>query len=155
MLIPVAVVEANNAGVELAYAEKTSDTSITATSEATADTVVTAGAVVLDGSTKIIVEFSSPTIQSPGAAGSRGTFIVLYAAKDGAAAASLGRLDVVFNATAAQISIGKLSRRIYTPTVGSYVFSIRSYVTAGTGTVEGGTGVSGGTMPAYIRVTVA
>ena len=60
---------------ELAYAEITANVNVTAISEATAQTVVTAPAITLDGATPILVEFYSPLV-SPAATAP--LFLVLF-----------------------------------------------------------------------------
>ena len=64
-------------GYELDYVQKTTDTTISATSEATATTVVTANAVSFDGSTRVAIEFFSPYV-APGATGGSSIVICLY-----------------------------------------------------------------------------
>ncbi len=139
-------------GLELAYAQVTVDTSITATTEGAADTIVTAVAIVLDGSTTIEVIFFSQQVQSPGAAASRFTSVVLYDAVGGAAAASIGGMGLVFTDASARTDAPFYCSRRLTPAAGSHVYSARAYVNAGTGTVNAGTGASGTEAPAFIQV---
>src|SRR5262245_64876015 len=50
---------AGGSGAELAYAEITAAVNLTATTEATANTIITAPAVTVDGSTAILIMFYS------------------------------------------------------------------------------------------------
>jgi hypothetical protein len=136
-------------GYELDYVEKTSDTSLTATAEATADTVVTGSSVAYDGSTPVIIEFFAPRI-APHATGSHYVWVTLY---DGSS--SIGQWGLFQNPAAS--ADGKpclLSRRL-TPSAASHTYSVRAYCGPGStsGTVYAGVGGSGAAMPAYIRIT--
>lgn len=139
-----------SAGGQLAYVEKTSDTSITATVEASADTVVTAGAIVFDGSTAVIIEFWTPALRAAATAGA----ILNVWLFDGSS--SIGRLAAVENPATSVFTAfpGLMGRRI-TPSAASHTYSIRSTVSTGTGTVRGGAGGAGTLVPAYIRITRA
>lgn len=139
--------------VELEYVEFTSAVNITATTEGGADTIVTAGAVVLDGSTEILIEFGCPYCDTPGGGADRGTHILLYAAKDGGAAASLGFISSIFNSASNASRNAMYATRRYTPASGSYVYSIRGFVTAGTGHANAGAGGSGNWAPGWIRIS--
>lgn len=127
-------------GLELAYNEFTSNVSVTATTEGTANTVVTASAVSCDGATPVVIEFY--TLQL--AKGSTYIRLFLY---DGAA--SVGML-------AENLATGPVVvQRKLTPSNASHTFSIRGSVDAGTGTVVGGAGGLAASMPGYIRITKA
>jgi hypothetical protein len=147
MLIPTAVVQAADSVVELAYVEFTANVNITATTEATADTIVSAGAVNFDGVTEVMIEFYADSIESPGVVGGRGTFIVFYEDAD-----SIGTVTEVFNEAATAIRALCFGRRFLTPTAGSKTYSVRGFVTNGTGIVRGGLGGGGARMPGYIRI---
>jgi len=54
-------------GYELGYTEFTANVSVRATTETTANTIVTAPAVSTDGATRIRVEFFSPFVRNPAA----------------------------------------------------------------------------------------
>jgi hypothetical protein len=139
------------AGHEYAYAEITSTASITGT--VTPDVVITAGAVVLDGSTTILVEFFSPDVVTPGGGTNRDTSTFLYDAVDGGAAASIGKMSQTFIASSDAIQAPLYASRRLTPAAGSHVFSFRASVAAGTGSIIAGAGGAGNFMPAFIRVT--
>jgi hypothetical protein len=156
MFIPTTTLTTNPTQAELAYTEFTvGDAAIVVTSSATAITLVTASAVVLDGSTRIAVEFYAPLVITPGGAVSRGTLIEIFGAKDGGAAASLGVVANPFSVTSASIGETVLTCNYLTPASGSWVYSARAYVTAGTGQVLVGTGGAGAFVPGYIRVAEA
>jgi len=134
-------------GAELDYTEITTDASITATTEATADTVVTAGAVVFDGSTTVMVEFSTSRGRPEPVAGALLT-VVLY---DGAT--SLGEFGYIRSAAAQnQLLPMRLARRL-TPSAASHTFSVRAFVSTGTGILKAGPGGVGLIVPAFIRIT--
>lgn len=137
---------------ELDYTEITSSVSITATTEGAADTVVSAGAIVFDGSTRICIEFYSPLIQ-PGATASSQIAVLLY---DGSS--SIGFILVAMKdgtSTAQRGTTGCLVRRFLTPSAASHTYSIRAFRVVSNGTVVAGAGGSGDNMPAYIRITTA
>lgn len=136
-------------GYEFDYVEKTSDTSVTATTEAGADTVVTAAAVSYDGSTRICIEFYSQNVVPKAAAGDS---ILIYLF-DGSS--SIGRIAWVSSQAANNQRVPVLTRRFLTPSNASHTYSIRASVSAATGTVGGGSGGAAGAMPAYIRQTKA
>lgn len=135
-----------SAGGEKDYVEKTSNTSITATTEGTANTIVTGASVSYDGSTAVMIEFFAPAINS---AGGSGNSIVICLYEDGS---SVGQLGTVFNngATALQVPVFTARRR--TPSNGSHTYSIRAFVNTGTGTVSAGAGGSGASFPCYMRI---
>jgi hypothetical protein len=141
---------------ELAYAERTTTANVTATVEASADTVLTAGSVAVDGSTDVIVEFFSPFLRADNAAADRNLSLFLF--DNGV---SVGRIAFVrstsFSATGLSYTAAPggpaLARRRLRPSAGSHAYSIRAIVNAGTGIVLAGAGGVGVDVPAYIRVT--
>jgi hypothetical protein len=143
--LPLSIVQLQ-VGYAFSYVELQSAALITATTEATANTVVTAASITLDGATSICVRFASYRVD-------RGTtflVLVLYDAVGTGAAASLGRIGVC-DADLQPFS----AERFFTPRAGVHTFSVRAFVDAGTGAVQADTGGSGKGMPAYIRVTRA
>jgi hypothetical protein len=137
-------------GQELAYAEATALVAVTATTEATAQAVVTAPAVTFDGTTRVIVEFFSRSLNPPAAAVGATLTLCLF---DGAS--SVGVVAGVQTPAAANMLAPAIGRRLLTPTSGAHTYSIRGYVSTGTGNVSAGPGGAGQNMPAYIRVTRA
>lgn len=130
------------AGAEMAYAQIVSSVNITATTEGTANTVLTLPATTFDGATKVKLEFFDPRWQTPGSAAEM--VAVLY---DGAA--SVGLLGYGVNAGAG--AAGKFEY-IFTPAAATKTYSIRGYVSAGTGIAIAGAGGSGLNMPAWARI---
>lgn len=137
-------------GYEFDYVESTTTTNLTATTEDTANTIVTGSAVAYDGSTAVLIEFFAPQVQVPAAATNNYAQLYLY---DGAA--SIGNLGVVFfpNSGAGRAPV-RLTRRL-TPSAASHTYSIRGAVASGTGAVVGGAGGHAAGMPAFIRITKA
>lgn len=138
---------ASGVTIELDYVEFTSNVNPTATTEATANTVVTAGAESFDGSTIALIEFFSPIARPDNTATGRTLQLWLY---DGSS--SIGMLGQM-TTPAAQADHKQLflTRRL-TPSNASHTYSVRASVSAGTGLVGGGAGGNGNTMPGYIRI---
>ena len=133
-------------GYELSYTEFTGNVSITATTEATANTIVTAPALIFDGQTPIIIKFSAFEAVTA-AAGTQLNFW-LY---DGAN--SIGGLAALF-ASAGTVAAQVEREREFTPTVGPHTYSIRaSNSAAGTATVFSGAGGVGNNLPGFLRIT--
>jgi len=136
-------------GYEFAYAEFTSSVAISATSAATATTVVTAPAVLCDGNAKMIVEVYAPQWYGPTAAGAD----IIADLYDGST--DLGLCANLRSESTARGVDTLLARRILTPTAGSHTFSLRGWVTSGSGAIVGGAGGANTMLPGYIRVTKA
>lgn len=137
---------------ELDYVPITTGVNITATTEATATTIVTGSAVSYDGSTIVMIEFFSPEA-TPNASDNSFIRFVLY---DGSS--SIGYFGISFNpklAGGSSIRMPvKLERRL-TPSNASHTYSVRAYVDTGTGTVAAGAGGTATYVPAFIRITRA
>ncbi len=138
--------------IELDYVQITSNVSPTATTEATANTVVTGSAVTYDGSTPVVLEFFSETVR-PTATGGASLSLYLY---DGSS--SIGRIGLLSNpAPSGSNVLGvpvHIKRRL-TPSAASHTYSIRAAVSSGTGLISAGAGGSTAVMPAFIRITAA
>jgi len=135
-------------GTELDYVEITSSVNASATTEATANTVVTGSAVTYDGSTAVIIEFFSATVSSAVVTGAA-VQVWLY---DGSG--SIGEIAFVSqSATNGAVYGAVLARRRLTPSAAAHTYSIRASNINGTGVVGAGTGGSGTISPAYIRIT--
>lgn len=137
-------------GFEYDYAEIQASVSPTATTEGTANTVVTGNAVTYDGSTKVLIEFYAETIRprTDGTAGS----IMIYLYQDGT---SIGRFGLAHKSDAVAANWGvpcRIARRM-TPSNGSHTYSIRAAVSGGTGLISASTGGLGAAMPAFLRIT--
>jgi len=135
-------------GTELDYVQFTSNVSPTATTEGTANTVVTGTSISLDGSTSVVVEFFCS--QSRPAATTAAQLI--YVLLDGSTV--LGTFGVQ-NAVAAQNAYEPvmLRRRLATPSAGSHQYIVKAYVSTGTALIAAGSGGTGANVPGYIRVT--
>lgn len=136
-------------GYQLAYVEFTSAVTISATTEATANSVVSAGAVSFDGATPVIIEFFAVISQPAASAGSN---LIYYLYEDGA---SIGQLGQHQNPASSSNRVPVLLRRRMTPTSGSHTYEIRVVRGVGNGSVRAGVGGSGNEMPGYIRITVS
>lgn len=133
---------------EVGYVEFTAPVSVTATVEASSDTIVTAAAFTADGVSAYLITFSCPDAFPSSAAAGRNLRICLF--QDGT---TLGHI-AVFQTPAAANSINPIERSTrLIPSAGSRTYSIRAFVNAGTGTVDAGTGGSGNLRPGYIRIS--
>lgn len=136
-------------GYEFDYVEATSGVSPTATTEDTANTVITANAKAYDGSTIIIVQFYAFSVR-PDSTAARQLFIYLYD-DTGGGAASIGRLALIVSPAAAGDNKPVLVTRRLTPSNATHTYSIRAAVNAGTGNIGAGAGGHAADMPMYIR----
>jgi hypothetical protein len=134
-------------GEELDYVEKTTNTSITATTEAAANTVVTANAVAFNGSTTVMIEFFSPSIATQATSS---VFVTCWLYDGSSSIGLIGRVRTTAAVAGAWALTGK--RRL-TPSNATHTYSIRAMTTSGTSTVEGGAGGTAANMPAFIRIT--
>lgn len=135
---------------ELAYSQITAAVSVTATSAATATTVIAGSAVSYDGGA-IILEFFAPQIQTPSAAPGNSFMLNLW---DGAT--DLGYFGQCITAAASTLCVPVLLRRRLVPTVASHTYGVRAWTPSGTnGVVGAGVGGIGVLVPAYLRVTRA
>jgi hypothetical protein len=138
-------------GYEIDYVAITSPVNITATSEATADTIVTGNAIAYDGSTAVNLEFFCPYYTAIASA-ARDHLLTLY---DGAS--SIGFMALMsWPSSASSQRPGPVRTVVrFTPSAATHTYSIRGYVSAaGTGVVGAGAGPAASThMPAYIRIT--
>lgn len=132
---------------ELSYVEFSSAVSITATAEGSANTVVTAAALTVSGSTRICVEFYCANVQLPPSATGQ-VIICLYEG-----GSSIGRLAQLLNVAAATGGPSVFARRYWTPSAGTYTWSVRAWEFGGTATIAAGAGGSGNQFPGYIRIT--
>jgi hypothetical protein len=129
-------------GYEYAYNQITGNVSVVATTEGTANTIVTASAVTFDGATPVVIEFFSITGVTP--AGSLRLW--LY---DGAA--SIGQIAELTGASGNDAPLTAKVR--ITPAAATKTYSIRGSVSSGTGTIAAGAGGIGVVYPTFIRIT--
>jgi hypothetical protein len=137
-------------GFELDYVDKRSSSSITATTEATANTIVTGASIAYDGATSVMIEFFAPSFRPDTGAAGRRMDIVLY---DGAS--SIGFLGTFITPAASAMNIATTLQRKITPSNASHQYSIRAFVNSGTGIVSAGTGLIATAAPAFMRITKA
>ena len=123
-------------------AEKTTNTSVTATTEGTADTVLASNSVTYDG-TSVEIEFYSPNYYH--STGSNITFVLLRGATV---------LGIATSNTDSNGGDFKMRARD-TPSAAAHTYTVKAYVSSGTGTVGAGAGGSGNYLPAFIRITKA
>src|SRR5688500_13091450 len=133
------------AGAELAHAEITADVTISAATEATAQTVVSAGAVTFDGTSKVRLEFYTPSVSIPTVTA---LFLILH---DGTN--SLGWLCGVSNAAGTNENVVCHAVRVFTPAAGTRTYSIRGYRTASNVSIKAGAGGVGVYLPGFLRLT--
>ncbi len=140
-------------GHEFDYVQYTSNVSITATTEATANVVVTSNAVTYDGSTIVMIDYFTPTAVPQLTAGALLDFY-LYEKVGAGAAASIGLLGEIAQPAGANVIEvpPRLTRRM-TPSAASIIYSIRARTTSGTATIAAGAGGSTAVMPGFIRIT--
>ena len=136
-------------GGELAYAELTTNKTVTATNETSADLVVASPAITLDGTTAVYIECYSAGVYTPNIVGA---FIALILYQDGA---SIGRLGTFHAWAAQQYASSFFAKRKLTPAAGSRYWSFAAITSGGSGIVSAGAGGSGQTMPAFIRIVRA
>ena len=135
-------------GARLSYVEKTTNTTISATTEGTANTIVTAATIVFDGSTVVLIDYYAAAV-------SCGTGDVIFVLYDdaGSGAASVGIIGEFTQGTSLTTA-ARLTRSL-TPTAASHTYSVRAYRATANGTVVAGAGGSGAYMPTFICLTKA
>jgi hypothetical protein len=137
---------------EVAYNEITSGVSTTATTEATAATVISSSAVTFDGATLACVEFFSPDVL-PASVVNEYVLGTLWVSVGGGADAIVGRLFFESTATAGASHRSVMAVRRLTPASGSIVYRVKIQVNGGTsGSVGAGAGGATTLLPAFIRV---
>lgn len=141
---------AGTGGDELAYAEFTAPVSVTGTTVGGAQSIVSAGAVVFDGSTPVIIAFFAPSVQPGGSIGAQLNFHLLDGGTD------IGHIAQVRTPDAGSSFIVPVNAsRKLTPSAASHTYSIVCYRVTANGTVTAGAGGAAAYMPGYIRITDA
>lgn len=126
---------------EVAYTQFTANVTVSVTSEATATSVVSAGAITYEAVPHMI-EFFAPSLDSNG-----DTLHIIL--QDGSTV--LGDLYQGAGSGAAD-TVGTLQRRI-TPTAASHTYQVKAWISAGSGTIHAGAGGTGATrFPGFIRI---
>jgi hypothetical protein len=136
-------------GAELAYAEITSNFSVTGTSEAAAQIVITTPSVTIAAGQSIIAEFYSPWVTTPAVAAAA----LLIKLTD--VSNSFGTIANLFTPAAGVTGAPALARRRLTPSAGAHTFYAQAWVAGGaSGQITAGPGnVVGTYAPAYLRIT--
>jgi hypothetical protein len=137
-------------GTELDYVQVTSDTNVTATSEATANTIVTGSAVAYNGSTAVWIEF---WCDHAGPTATGGTNDIRFWLYDGSSSIGFIAYSQQDQASGQRQYLPIIGKRRITPSNATHTYSIRASVSAATGLVAAGAGGSGNIAPAYIRIT--
>lgn len=137
-------------GHEFDYVQITSGVNVTATTEATADVIVTSNAVTYDGSTIVLIEFSAVYVQTPPNVIAR---FYLYEKVGAGAAASIGQLAIAKGSDSTNVGYRPIfvARRM-TPSSASIIYSIRGATASGTTVVDAGAGGTATSFPAFIRI---
>jgi len=131
------------------YVEKTSDTTISATSAATADTCITSSPIVYPGGMEICIEIYSPSLV-PSGSNSADLIVTLW--ED---STDLGIIGQTGTTAASPPSFSSMFARMFrTPSAGSHTYIVKAWRTVGNGTFSGGTG-GAGYIAAYMRITKA
>lgn len=139
------VVTTSGGLVELAYKEQTFTNSITATTAATAQTLMGAVTVVCDGS-PIELEVFLAGARPDTAAGNRQLYLTLLI--DGSRV--LDQFGLVITPAAGDVYRPTTIKRRMIPTAGVHTYEVRAYVDAGTGFIESGS--TANRPMSYIRV---
>lgn len=132
---------------EVAYAEITSDLTVSNSSAATAHTVVSAGAIVLEAVPHLIT-ISAPQVQ----VGNVGTAFLTFDLWDDST--QLGIIGQVGNNSAAVFDLPFQRSRRIVPTAASHTYIWKAWQTAANGIVFAGNGTTANDHgPAWIRIT--
>lgn len=143
-------------GHEYNYTEFTSPVTISATSEATANTIVAASAgIAFDGSTPILVQLFAPFLTGSSTNGDN-CILTIYD-DTGGGAASIGKPGQWTNpAGAASERWGSVSSWYrFTPSAATHTLSWRAYRVTANFVFGAGAGGIGNSMPGFIRITKA
>lgn len=131
-------------GQELDFAQITANPSgVTATTEATSQTVINGNEVYFDGS-RVTVSFFVPKLSA--SASLTATFVVY---RDSTV------IGQVFGGTVNTTSPSAEFELFDTPASGAHTYAVKAFVSVGTLTVNAGPGGSGQLLPGWLRVTKA
>lgn len=142
---------AGTPGYEYDYVERTSNLTVTATSDAAAQDLIVGNAVTYDGSTRVKIEaFVVAASITP----NQNVVLNLY---DGST--DLGRLCNIgpptgTGASGSMVMMMK-GERFLTPSAGAHTYKVRAWKTGGTAVVAADTGGAGLYLPAWYRITKA
>lgn len=130
------------------YTEITAPVSITATTEAGGNTIVTGAAVTYNGTDKIMIEFSAPYATPDATANGHWIRFLLF--DNGSTIGYFGFAGL--NGDPGTYGPVRLARRL-TPSNAAHTYSVRAMVDAGTASVGAGAGGAAAYPPAFIRIT--
>jgi hypothetical protein len=130
---------------EVNHTAFTSPVSITATTAATAQTVVSSGAITYEAVPHMI-EFYTPAAQPPSVSGARITFELYDSSTD---ITSLGYVQVP--AAAAMLVATTILFRV-TPTAASHTYIVKAFTSTGTSTVHAGAGGANVLPAGFVRI---
>jgi hypothetical protein len=135
------------AGAELALAQVISPVSVTATTAAAAPAIITAPAVIANGTTRIKVEFFCPAVGGNSIAAVTNSYLF-----DGAV-----QMGVLCRSNlAANMEVPHYGFVYLTPLAGSHTYSVRGVVSGGTSSYQAGNGAGGAFIyPMVLSVTRA
>lgn len=130
----------------LAYVEFQANVSVTATTAATAVTVVSSGALTYEAA-PIEIEVYAPQVDSAAVLGADVRCSLWDSTTD------LGQIGVPVQAPAAQITTAAFYvKRRLTPSAASHTYIWKAWRSGGNGTIYGGAGGAGVSMPGFIQV---
>lgn len=132
---------------ELAYQEFTGTVVVSALTEATANLIVQAAAITVDGTKPIVVEFFASSLYLAADAAGNSCQLALY--EDGV---SIGRWCVVYTTNNIDLEVPLYLARRFTPAGGSHTYSVRAYRGNANCEVRAGGGGVGNRFPGSIRL---
>lgn len=139
--------------LEMAYVEFTTTKTATSSTETSAVTVVSAGAVTFDGSTKVRIEFFSPHME-PSDNSNQG-ILTLF---DGNTSSPVGQLAWVFGGGSSS-AYPIMAARELTPSAASHTYFVGildgGAISAQHARVIAGSGGTGTLLPGFIRISKA
>ena len=135
-------------GDELDYKERTTPLTVTPTSDSTAASFIDGNEIVVDGNTRICIEFHTPYVDKV----TNGEQLILNLWED---SNDRGRIGYLFTALSGEIEMSMLVRRFLTPAAGRHTYHIKAWKSGGTVVIGAGAGGTATYMPAYMRITRA
>jgi len=144
--VPLSPTSSRSVFLELDFAERDTDFTTAATTEATAGTILTGAALTYDGAT--VVEVLLYAVAWRISVVNNSAVIVLF--EDGSA---IGQVVQALNTVAAINVDSIVAKRRLTPTAGAHTYSWRAFVIGtGTLTIEAGPGGAGLYTPTYMQI---
>lgn len=141
----------NPPGFEIGYDQITTSANVTATTEGTANTILTCAAHTFDG-TAVLATFNCSGIET----GSAASTVVHVMLQEGATIVSYMTILQAPNVASSRLIAPAMWALRFTPTAASHTYTVTAWATATTGTpaVDAGTGLTGTSLgPAWMRFT--